>query len=334
LQISPARAWLAERFDWPFALHHTRALLEDSIRRETFAKFDRGIQGTVINRFFALHEVWFPREPAGAITNLPLDFHFRGVADIATFRSAWNDTNAIFVGVKAGENDDHHNHLDLGSFVLDAGGERWAMDLGPDNNGGSYTLPGYSNTKGRRWTYFRTNNRSHNTITPGDALQNRHVVSPISKYGSTPERGFAIVDLTPAYSEEVTSLRRGVALLDRARVLVEDEYQPTQAGLPLHWAMVTRAKIDLSGDGRSAVLTNGGKTLRADLLEPVAVKFHIGSTKPPTADENQNDGTTLLGIDLNPTTNGSVTRLSVLLTPVGDKWPAMNPPPVQPLDGW
>jgi hypothetical protein len=334
LQISPARAWLAKRFHSPFALQHTRSLLVDFLHRNPITQFDRGIQGTVVNRFFALHEVWFPDEATGNIAELPLDFHFRGDADIATFRGAWNDTHAVFVGFRAGEVTDHHNHLDLGSFVLDADGQRWAMDLGPDNNQGSYTLPGYFDVKGRRWTYFRANNHSHNTVTPGDALQNRHVIAPITRFGSAPERGFAVVDLTPAYSNEVASLHRGIALLNRARVLVQDEYQPTQTNLPLHWRMVTRAKIDLSNDEHSATLTSNGKTLRADLLEPVAAKFYIGTTRPPTSAENQNDGTAILAIDLSPNTDRNITRLAVLLTPVGDKWPKLDPPKPQSLVEW
>ena len=120
LQISPARAWLAMRFHAPFALQHARSLLADFLQHNSIVPFDRGIQGTVVNRFFALHAIWFPEAPTGKVANPPLDVHLRGVADIATFRSAWNDADAIFVGVKAGDNDDHHKHLDLGSFVMDA----------------------------------------------------------------------------------------------------------------------------------------------------------------------------------------------------------------------
>ena len=156
----------------------------------------------------------------------------------------------------------------------------------------------------------------------------------LSLSGARRNAVFAVADLTPAYSNEVASLHRGIALLDRSRVLVQDEYQPTPTNLPLHWVMVTKAKIDLSDDGHSATLTSNGKTLRADLLEPVAAKFHIGSTRPPTAAENQNDGTTMLAIDLSPNTDGSVTRLAVLLTPIGDKWPRLNPPKPQPLVEW
>jgi hypothetical protein len=122
----------------------------------TITPFDRAIQAQVVNRFFALHAVWFPREPTGAdaAAEFPLDAHFRGPADLAVFRRAWSNPGAIFVGLKAGENCDHHNHLDLGSFVLDADGQRWAMDLGPDSPGAHYDLPGYFDNQLQRWTCF------------------------------------------------------------------------------------------------------------------------------------------------------------------------------------
>lgn len=336
LQNSPARAWLAQRYHVPAALRSTRSLLADSLSRDRVTKFDRTIQGLVVNRFFALHAIWFPQEPAGgnAVSDLPLDLHFRGTADIALFRSAWNDPRAIFVGFKAGENADHHNHLDLGSFVLDADGQRWAMDLGPEADKGSYPLPGYFDIKERRWTYFRANNRSHNTVTPGDVLQRRHAVTPIMAFGSAPGRGFAVADLTPAYPDQAASLHRGIALLDRARVLIQDEYQPAQLGTPLRWTMVTGAKIDLAGDGRSAMLTSHGRTLRVEVLGPAGTQLHIGSARPPTAAENQNEGTAMLAIDLTPKADAGVTRLAVLLTPISDKWPQLGPPTLEPLADW
>ena len=336
LQNSPARAWLAGRYRVSTARRDTRGLLAETLKHGTITPFDRAIQGQVVNRFFALHAVWFPREPAtsDAAAELPLDSHFRGVADLAVFRSAWDDPRAIFVGFKAGENGDHHNHLDLGSFVLDADGQRWAMDLGPDSPNAHYDLPGYFDNQRQRWTYFRTNNHSHNTVTPGDGLQSRHIVAPIVAFETAPERGFAVADLTPAYPAEAASLHRGIALLDRARVLIQDEYQPAQPGTPLHWTMVTGARIGLAADGRSAAMTRNGRSLRVDILEPVSARFHVSSTRPPTAAESQNEGTVLLAIDLTPEARPGVTRLVVLLTPVGDKWPQLGQPALKPLADW
>ena len=63
---------------------------------------------------------------------------------------------------------------------LTADGVRWATDLGPDD----YNLPGYFDTKkgtaSPRWKYYRLNNRSHNTLTPGDALHFPEFV-PVSR---------------------------------------------------------------------------------------------------------------------------------------------------------
>ena len=98
---------------------------------------------------------WLAHSDAPA--SLPLASCFRGVA-VVTMRSAWNDPQATYVACKGGDNRVNHGHLDLGSFVLDALGERWVSDLGPDD----YNLPGYFGSQ--RWNYFRNNTQSHNTI--------------------------------------------------------------------------------------------------------------------------------------------------------------------------
>ncbi len=336
LQNTPARAWLAERYREPAALRDTRAILAETLKHGTITPFDKAIQGQVTNRFFALHAVWFPRAPAGgeAASELPLDFHFRGMSDIATFRSGWNDPRAVFLGFKAGDSAAGHSHLDLGSFVLDADGQRWAMDLGPDSPGDHYDLPGYFDTKGQRWTYFRVNNHSHNTVTPGDVLQRWPAIAPVVAFGSGPERSFAVADLTAAYPTEAASLRRGVALLDRSRVLVQDEYRPARSGVPLRWTMMTPAKADLAEGGRSAMLSSNGRSLRVEILEPAAARLHLASARPPTAAESPNEGCTLLVIDVTPETNETVTQLAVLLTPIGDRWPQQAVPTLRPLANW
>ena len=104
-----------------------------------------------------LNLIWLQRDgklPQG--TQWPLDTIFPGV-QCAFFRSSWEDPNALFLAVKGGDNKAPHAHLDLGSFVLDAGGVRWAADLGPDD----YNLPGYFGKQ--RWGYYRMRTESHNT---------------------------------------------------------------------------------------------------------------------------------------------------------------------------
>ena len=124
---------------------------------------------------------------------------------------------ALF-GFKAGDNKTNHSHLDLGSFVLESDGVRWAVDLGSDD----YDLPGYFGDK--RWSYFRLTNRSHNTATPGDLLQDTQATAPIVKFSGLGPRPFAVADLTAAYPGVAQRIERGVSMIRGARVLIQDDY--------------------------------------------------------------------------------------------------------------
>ncbi len=74
---------------------------------------------------------------------------FRHV-EAAMFRGAWDRPDAPCIAMKAGDNRANHSYLDIGGFVLEAGGERFAIDLGPDD----YSLPGYSDPR-TRFGYYR-----------------------------------------------------------------------------------------------------------------------------------------------------------------------------------
>jgi hypothetical protein len=317
--------WLAHRFNLPTALGHSRTLLTSALAGKRLPRSG--------DRLFALHAAWFPSPPDASpqpspsiLASAPLDVRFRGPAELALFRSAWDDPRALFVGLKAGGNGVNHSHLDLGAFVLDADGVRWAQDLGPDD----YNLPAYFGAK--RWTYYRLNNTSHNTLTPGDSLQAPKAVAPIIAFKSTPARAFAVADLTPAYPQAARRLLRGIALLDRSRVLVQDDATGLRPGTPLHWRLLTGAKVTLH-DARHATLTLDGRTLQVELLAPTNGRFTTAPARPGSSAEKQNDGITVLAATAIPDTADA--RLAVLLAPVGDHWPARpDAPMLTPLTEW
>ena len=151
-------------------------------------------------------------------------------------------------------------------------------------------------------------------------------MASIFAFGSTPRRSYAAADLTAAYPGEAERIVRGVEVLDRSRVLVEDELTKAVPDVPLHWAMLTAASIMLSPDGRTATLTQEGRRLRVDALSPTQARFRIGSTKPPTAAEAQNEGTAKLVLDVPAPALTSNLDIAVLLTPVGERWPVLPSP--------
>ena len=155
---APEMFWLARRFFEPVYAWQEQKLLEAGGNSD------------------ALDLIWYePEARSPKQDGWPLDAIFHSV-QVAFMRSAWEDPNAIFIGVKGGDNKINHSHLDLGTFVLDAGGVRWALDLGPDD----YNLPGYFGPK--RWTYYRMRTESHNTVTIDDENQDTHAEAPISNH--------------------------------------------------------------------------------------------------------------------------------------------------------
>lgn len=260
----------------------------------------------------------------------PLDRHFQGV-QVAFLRSAWNDRDATFIGVKGGDNRVNHGHLDLGTFVLDALGERWFGDLGADN----YNLPGYFGA--RRWNFYRCRAEGHNTLVLNPVEgpdQNPRAVAPIVGFDSSPGRSFAVIDLSAAYEEAARRVRRGIALLDRRNVLIQDEIS-SQSPCDAWWFAHTGADVALDNSGRLATLRQNGKTLHARLIEPADAAFELVDAAPLVTSpqvEGQADNrrrpqaVRKLAIHVNGQTE---LRFIVLVAPTSD----VEHSPV-PLDKW
>lgn len=266
---------------------------------------------------------------------LPLDRHFRG-ADIVTLRSAWNDRGALFAGFKAGDNKANHSHLDLGTFVFDALGRRWAMDLGAEN----YNLPGYFGKA--RWTYYRLRAEGQNVLVlnpgVGGPDQNPKAAGRMVAFVSGEERSHAIADLSEAYARDARRVRRGLAMLERRRLLVQDEVELAQGSPPLDawWFMHTAAEIEVGADGRTAILRQGDARVRAELLSPAGAVFTVRPASPlpgsPAPEgQNANQGVRKLTVHL---VGARDLRLAVLLTPQRAGAGPAAPPVVRALAEW
>lgn len=297
VEAAPELFWLAQKFNGPVWSWH-----------------ERQRSGSP----HATDLIWFDARSAGArAEHMPLDAVFKGI-DVAFFRSSWEDSNATYLGFKGGNNKASHSHLDLGTFVMDARGYRWAIDLGSDN----YNLPAYFGN--RRWTYYRLKTEGHNTLVINGVNQTASARAPIIAFDSTPERAFAIADLTAAYPM-TKRVWRGVAMLDREQVMIEDEIEATNP-VEIVWGMHTPAEINL--DAATAILKQGAESVRARIIEPAGAKFEVVSAQPATPDENQNRGVRKLVIRLAEKTKDL--RLVVVIE-TGTKTNTISP---EPLARW
>jgi hypothetical protein len=309
---APELFWLARRFHRPEYAHYQ------------------------VQRAFGLplDLLWFDPATRPAATRaaaaLPRDKYFRG-AEVVTLRTAWEDRQALFVGFKAGDNRANHSHLDLGTFVLDALGERWVVDLGADD----YNLPAYFGNQ--RWTYYRLRAEGHNTLVLNPAAgpdQDPRAAGQIVKFESGPGRAVAVADLSAAYAPHARSVRRGLALLDGRQVLVQDEVRAA-APAEFWWFLHTPAEITLGDNGRTATLRLGQRRLWAEVLEPAAARFTVRDARPlPSSPQpekqNPNAGIRKLAVHM---PGISDLRLAVRLVPLRKAAPPPAPA-LQPLAEW
>lgn len=260
-----------------------------------------------------------------------------GKVGLTTFRSAWQNRNALFVGFKwGGRAAGGHTHLDRGSFIITALGHQWSEDIGPD----SYSLPGYSDFDSQRWKYYRCRAEGHNTLVINPSGRIREDQKPLAapihdKQSLNSASPFLITDLSPVY--KIRKVKRGVKLLDREKVIVQDEISSYKRAV-VWWFMHTRARISLSRDRKSATLSYGdGKRLWLKIQNPSAATFIVRDaaplpSSPDPASQKNNSGIRKLSIKLKKVRKARITVVAVPLD-AGQRVPT-SLPPVTPLAKW
>jgi len=270
--------------------------------------------------------------------NMALDKIFRGEQPVASMRSSWYDSNALFVGFKGGYNQASHGDLDIGSFVLDAQGERWIKELGSEY----YEADGmWDHGAGQgRWKYYRKNVEGQNTliINPkATEAQDVYAHSEIYKFETSDGAAYGLVDMTDAYAAEATDVKRGFALINnRSSMLLQDEIK-TKAPSEIYSFFHTNATLNIAPDGKSAIMVQGAHQMRVDLLSPANASLielpaspFSNSPNPPTPNLD-NFNTRKLTVHMTNAVNPTIT---VLFTPIKANHPMVILPSVIPLSSW
>jgi hypothetical protein len=302
--INPAMFWFANR------LKNNSVLLTE----KSYLESGKSLTG---DRLLPAIMIWGAGVDLDKI-NAPKDLIWvgKGKSPVALMRTSWNDPNAIFVGLKGGSPSVNHAHMDEGSFVMDAGNLRWAMDFGMQDYE-SLESKGVDlwNEKqnSQRWQVFRYNNFSHNTLTFNNELQLVNGYAPITGFTNNPSFLIAITDLTELYKNTVKSANRGIAIVDQKYVMVRDEIVSSEKETTVRWTMVTPAEVNITGNG-IAELTQKGKKLRLQVVEPSNIKIVTWTTTPTHEYDAQNTGTIKVGFEVTIPANTKY-ALTVLLIP-------------------
>lgn len=241
----------------------------------------------------------------------------KGKNPIGMMRTSWTDPNAIYIAAKGGSASINHAHMDIGSFVMDANGERWAMDFGAQNYESleSKGVKLWGRTQdSERWNVFRLNNYSHNTLTVDSQLQQVDGHAPIIDQKSEDDLMQVTFDLSTVYKDQLLSSKRSIAIVNKDHVEVRDEIETLNRETKVRWNLLTPAKVEITGPN-SAILMIGKKSMKMNVSGAEKIKMKTWSTDPPRDYDAPNPGTILVGFEaIIPA--GSKKTLQVSLIPV------------------
>ncbi|MBD2723110.1 hypothetical protein [Hymenobacter armeniacus] len=280
-----------------------------------------------------------------------LDNHIRKI-EVMSLRENWTK-DALYIALHGGNNNANHGHLDAGTFDIQALGETWAYGaLGSDN----YTYPGYfskttqpaytdapaAQAEAGRWHFYRLRAEGKNCLAfnPGTRPdQDPMGAATLLDSGSSEQKSFFVVDLSSPYKRDVTSYHRGI-LLDRTRrtITVQDELKARQ-GADIWWSMHTKAAIEVTENGRGAILRLGDKKMGARIVSPGPASFQVlaatylpGEAFPLTKN-SPNAGFRKLAIELKGVDAANIRVEFYPITPGATAKPK-KPTGFQPMASW
>jgi hypothetical protein len=207
--------------------------------------------------------------------------------------------------------------MDVGSFVMDANGIRWAMDFGSQDynslESAGVDLWNMAQTS-ERWTVFRYNNLAHNTLIVNNELQRVTGMATFQSSSSNVSMMNAITDISQVYSTTLKSAVRGISIVDGQYVTVRDEVETNTSAATVRWNLVTSADVVLGPD--YATLTKSGKTLTIKVASPASITMKTWSTVSPNSYDAANPGTYMVGFETVVPANTKA-ALQVYLIPGG-----------------
>ena len=267
--FTPVLHWYASEYNAPLLAVYQMWDMPEAFTADTSDNVERNSSG----KEDALSALWYNRSytaESSDFSNEPLSVYLESDVgqDLVLMRSGYLDKNATFAGIKGGYNYTNHGDLDIGTFVFDSMGERWAEELGP----GSYDAPDYfvNLPAGGRWKNYCKRAEGQNTlvINPDYALEDQYALAEcaFTSFEENKNGGVCTLDMTDAYRMNgATSVTRDFELYNnRSSLKITDNVRcilPSE----IYWFMHTKADIKISDDGKSAILTINGKQMKATL---------------------------------------------------------------------
>ncbi|SDE10693.1 protein of unknown function [Dyadobacter soli] len=316
--LTPALFWFAQRTQDPSLLWGQKALLSAPAQTE------------VKNRILPALLIWGTQTELSAVQAPARKFWAgQGPSPVALMRSSWEKPDAVFVGVKTGSPSVNHAHMDVGSFVMDALGERWAMDFGMQdyNSLESKGVDLWNRSQdSQRWQVFRLNNFAHNVISLNGQLTNAKGYAKIEGVSESGQNMMATTNLSEMYQDQAKAVSRGLGIIDQRYVVVRDEIECGPKEATMRWNMLTAAEVKVV-DGKTVELSQNGKKMLLIFDTQTPISIRTWPTTPEHDYDAPNPGTVFVGFEATLPA-GSRHSFTTYLSP------SSNVTPAKPLAEW
>jgi hypothetical protein len=268
-KFNPAMCWMAKQ--------NQSRLLSDFIA-PTYDQLD----ATAHDRFLALAAFWVPEKFDPNEKSLANHFLGTGLSPIAIHRTGFASKD-LFLGIKAGKANVSHGHMDAGSFVIDWKGKRWTSDLGvqsyhPLESSGINLFEMTQDSA--RWSVFRLNNFSHNTLTYNGQLHQMDGKSEIiTSKGALKHQ--TLVDLAAPLDlpKNATATREFTMDEKKQIITITDTLTGLKTNDKITWNLFTPASSTATDTG--FILSQDQANMQLDLSSPQSTKPTASPADPP-----------------------------------------------------
>ena len=321
-ELQPAMFWFANRLKDPSLLWVERSRL-----------MNNSIKSAIGNRLLPAIMIWSGGVSLDQITPPKKNIWTgEGKNPVVLMRTSWTDPNAIYIAMKGGSPSTNHAHMDIGSFVMEASGVRWAMDFGMQNYE-SLESKGVDlwnmSQNSQRWEIFRYNNFSHNTLTINNQLQNVKGYAPLISQSASPQFMNGVADISELYPGLAKAIR-GIAIVNNNYVTVQDEVETGKDEAIIRWTMLTSASVKIIGNNQ-AELSKDGKKLMIQIPGSKSITMKTWTTNPPHDYDSPNPGTLLVGFEMKVPAN---TKESIIVNLIPENSKKVIAQENQNLEKW
>ena len=260
--------------------------------------------------------VYYPTDFEGDENGLDKDYYFEGLEVVAS-RGSYLNEDEMYFSSHGGWVKSYHTQYDVGTFVFDMLGYRWASDIGRED---------YNVRRDGTATAYRDRAEAHNIMlfNPKKSFtegQDNNGWGYLNSYSSKDRGMFVSYDLTSCYRDVNKYIRGYYVGDDRRSLTIRDEFS-AMGNIDAYWFLTTAADVEIV-DNNTAVLTLGSKKMKLEFKTDIedyelsVVAARPLSVYPVLENENENEGYRKIQLKLKAKNNVPST-VTAKLSPMGE----------------